>query len=383
MSIGIVEMSFMGSGMIVCTLLIKALYRSSLPAWVTGFMWAAVLSRLLVPFSISSPLSIQGVFLGTSKTQAVSWQPVVSQPALSLQDVAILGTMLCAAAFAFTYIKQRRVLDAALPVVITPELFSMIADHKLARPVGIYTSDRISTPMAAGIVKPRIILPSHMALEGETLRYVVAHECCHIKHGDAFKRLLLMLALCLHWFNPLVWLMAAAVRRDMELACDRRVLDMLGNDTRVSYARTLLQLESNKPFSGIAYNHFSASPMEERIRSIMSAKRAAMPGIISAVMVFAIMAVPLFTSPQAQHIIAISTFYSPYTITVHTGESATEYPSRITITGISYSKQLALPSIPLFLDEGVLVDTALMYPIQDQAVPSVSFHAVIADQTTP
>ncbi len=297
------HMSLMGGAMILCVLLLRLLTRGRLPAAVLSIMWAAALLRLMLPLEVSSSLSIAGLFDKSAQKIAMTApaQPIMEFAILSpLTFIWLCGAVLCAVFFLTVGIRQRRVLKTSLPAIMTPALKKALAEQLLPRPVIVYTSDRISTPLTYGLWKPRIVLPSHMALYGEELRFVIAHECAHIKRLDAAKKSVLLMAVCLHWFNPLVWLMAALCRRDMELACDRKVLKACGAGARALYARTLLNLEERKRFSGILMECFSRSPLEERIRSIMTGKKSTAAGVLAAVMVFFLTTAVFATSPGEQ-----------------------------------------------------------------------------------
>jgi beta-lactamase regulating signal transducer with metallopeptidase domain len=293
------EMSLMGSAMILCILLLRMLSRSRLPGIVLSAMWAAALLRLLIPVEIPSVLSIAGLVKRSGQTTgmalpAQTWTDTM--PISPLVIIWLCGAALCALFFLLVGMKQRRVLKTALPAVMTPELRAALHDQHLSREVAIFTSDRISTPMTYGLLKPRIVLPSPMKLYGQELKFVIAHECGHILRFDTAIKGVLLFAVCLHWFNPLVWLMAALCRRDMEINCDRRVLKAFGTNARALYAKTLLGLEERKRFSGMLMGCFSVSPLETRIRSIMAGKKSSFASTLAAIAAFGCAAAVFSTS---------------------------------------------------------------------------------------
>lgn len=306
------EMSLMGSAMVLCILLLRHLTRGRLPAAVLSAMWAAAILRLLVPLEIPSALSIAGLVrqAGQATAMTLPARPVSDLAPLSpMVFVWLCGAALCGLFFLATGIRQWRALKMALPASMTGEVKTALAAQLLSRTVAVYTSDRIATPLTYGIWKPRIVLPSHMPLTGDELSFVMAHECAHIKRHDAAKKYILLAAVCLHWFNPLVWLMAAACRRDMELHCDRQVLKTYGPHMRASYARTLLGLEERKRFCGVLMECLSSSPLEERIRSIMAGRKTTVAGMLAAVMVFVCASAVFATSPGAQVTVTASTVW--------------------------------------------------------------------------
>ncbi len=306
------EMSLMGGAMILCILLLRMFSRGRLPGIVLSAMWAAALLRLLVPLEIPSALSIAGLIRGAVQPTAVSLpaQPMPNtEPISPLVFVWLCGAALCAFFFLLVGIKQRRVLKTALPAPMTPELKAALQNQHLPRNVAVYFSDRISTPLTYGVIKPRIVLPSPMTISGQELNFVIAHEGGHILRRDALKKYVLLFSVCLHWFNPLVWLMAAVCRRDMELNCDRRVLSACGPKARANYARTLLDLEERKRFSGMLMECFSVSPLEERIRSIMAGKKSSIAGALAAMAVYGCVAAVFATSPGMQPTVTASTIW--------------------------------------------------------------------------
>ena len=121
------------------------------------------------------------------------------------------------------------------------QLFRQISSAVVLRKE-LYLVDNISTAFVLGIIRPKIYLPSY--LNPEEQGYIIAHERCHIKRKDHIFRLLAYLALCLHWFNPLVWLAFILSGKDMEMSCDEAVIQMYGPRIRADYAQSLLSLST-------------------------------------------------------------------------------------------------------------------------------------------
>ena len=146
--------------------------------------------------------------------------------------------------------------------------------HPLRRGICIRQSDQISSPLTFGVLHPVILMPKKTDWNDETaLQYVLEHEFVHIRRFDAVSKLLLIAAACVHWFNPLVWLMVWLANRDMELACDEAVLRALGPDHKKAYALTLLDMAQRNPKSAPLCSGFAKSSAEERIRAILCFKR--------------------------------------------------------------------------------------------------------------
>lgn len=135
----------------------------------------------------------------------------------------------------------------------------------------VYEADGIATPFVFGLFCPRIYLPAH--LQPKERRYVLAHERVHIARKDHLVKLLFWSAVCLHWFNPFVWLAFKMMESDMEMSCDETVLRRLGEDVREDYSRTLLSLSCAEAGFHMGPVAFGEGGLKSRIRNILSYKR--------------------------------------------------------------------------------------------------------------
>ena len=137
-----------------------------------------------------------------------------------------------------------------------------------------HPAGRISSPLTFGVLRPVILVPKKTDWTDETaLRYVLEHEFVHIQRFDVLSKLLLIAAVCVHWFNPLVWVMYVLANRDLELSCDETVLRRFGGDVRAAYARVLIRMEAARGGFAPLCNHFGKNAIEERITAIMKTKR--------------------------------------------------------------------------------------------------------------
>lgn len=137
----------------------------------------------------------------------------------------------------------------------------------------IYWADHIPTPFVMGILRPKIYLPSEMA--PEKLPYVLLHERTHIRRGDHLFRLAASMALCLHWFNPLVWLAFFLSARDMEMSCDERVLRSGGTNIQQNYATALVELAAGQKIHWNIPVAFGEGDTKERVKNVMKYKKLA------------------------------------------------------------------------------------------------------------
>ena len=140
----------------------------------------------------------------------------------------------------------------------------------MKRPILVRQSDRISAPLTYGIFRPVILMPKKMDWKNEKqLQYVLSHEYVHIYRYDTVTKLIVTLALCIHWFNHFVWVMYILFNRDIELACDESVIRQFGEKSKSAYSLMLINMEATK--SGLLpfCNNFSKNAIEERITAVM------------------------------------------------------------------------------------------------------------------
>lgn len=170
---------------------------------------------------------------------------------------------------------------------------------KMNRKVELYTSDRISSPVVWGLIKPRIIVPLFlMKTENDTvLRHIVTHELVHIKRLDYLIKPLSLLVLCLHWFNPILWLSFVLANKDMELSCDEKVLSTAGNDIKSSYANSLIQVAvRQQSVFNSGWLAFGESHIKSRITNILQFKKASYWMSVAAVSIIIVLGLSLLTN---------------------------------------------------------------------------------------
>ena len=292
----LLQMSLAGGVMILVITVIRALAIERLPKKTFLALWAAALARLLAPVSLSSALSIYSL-LARRVPAAAEWTAVPALPdlpvaaetaaAAAAQQTAsapaaqapvwtivwAVGVAVCAVVFAVAYGRCCREFRASFPVE-NDVIRRWLQSHPLRRTIAIRQSGRISSPLTFGVLRPVILVPKKTDWTDETaLRYVLEHEFVHIQRFDVLSKLLLIAAVCVHWFNPLVWVMYVLANRDLELSCDETVLRRFGGDVRAAYARVLIRMEAARGGFAPLCNHFGKNAIEERITAIMKTKR--------------------------------------------------------------------------------------------------------------
>ena len=301
------HMSIAGAAMILVITVIRALAINRVPKKTFLVLWGAVLLRLLIPFSLPSRLSVYALL--ARKTAAVmpnvpvaalNVDPAMQALSASPQPVKVngaaisgwglvwaVGLLACAAVFAVAYWKCYREFQTSLPVD-NAVCRRWLQAHPLRRAMTIRQSDRISSPLTFGMLRPVILMPKKTDWQDErTLQYVLEHEFVHIRRFDVLSKLLLIAAACVHWFNPLVWVMYVLANRDLELSCDESVVRHFGGGKRAAYANVLISMEETKSGYAPLCNHFSKNAIEERITAIMKIKKTTVLSLAAAAVLVA------------------------------------------------------------------------------------------------
>ena len=303
----LLQMSFSGAVFITAVVMIRAAAINKLPKKTFLVLWELVMVRLLIPFSIPSVFSVytlvthglssaalpevttdynmpvvEGVFAATGGME----QP----PADILSSVSLWFIVWCAGMipaalfFVISYLRCLMEFRTALPVR-SHYVEKWLEQQTLKRPVLVRQSDRISTPLTYGIFRPVILMPKKTDWKNEKqLQYILTHEYVHIYRYDTVTKLLAACALCVHWFNPFVWVMYRLFNRDIELACDESVIRQFGEKSKSAYSLMLINMEAAK--SGLLpfCNNFSKNAVEERITAIMKMKKNSLFAICIAAM---------------------------------------------------------------------------------------------------
>ena len=201
----------------------------------------------------------------------------------------ILGAAVCALFFVAVHLRCRKEFCASLPVE-NPIGQEWIQKQSLRRRVSLRCSDRIGAPLTYGIRKPVILVPDKMEFGRDAkTAFILTHELVHIRRLDAVKKFLLTAVLCIHWFNPLVWVMYILANRDLELSCDEKTVRLIGLKAKAAYAYALISMEEKKSGLVPLASHFSKNAIEERIIAIMKMKKiSAAARVLGAVMIFGV-----------------------------------------------------------------------------------------------
>ncbi len=376
-------MAFYGSVMIAAVLLLRALLKNKLPKFVFPALWGVVLLRLLVPFSLSSPLSlpVPAGLTGLSEAFAIyedemaratenlpqtqsgtagseatgsdgtarTWASespgspstdnniaVVEEVVMegssdyimdtdtsflprsfflrsnslrnALPALYLLGLAAVAGILAWQKIIYAKRLKGGLLMERNETVNGLLRDMGMGH-VLVFSNDEIASPLACGLIGPRIYLPTRMDFGNAVLlRHVLAHEAMHIRRRDNWVKAVMLAAVVLHWYNPLVWLMAKCLASDLEAACDAAVLKKYDTDQRKSYAYSLLAMAVSASRSSLLYSAFSKTEVERRVKGILAFRKASAFAVLLSVLLLAGGTVAFATGGQAPFSHALTSY---------------------------------------------------------------------------
>ena len=310
--------SIHGSIVILAVLLLRLLLRKS-PKKYICLLWLLAGLRLLLPIQIRSDLSLQ---------------PVFTLPE-SLNLPAFLPVLWAAVACAF----------GVYSVVSYTRL--KIRVREAVRIRGGWESDRIDTAFILGFIKPRIYIP--MGMNGLSRKHILDHERTHLDKGDHWIKMIGFLALALHWFNPLVWVAYICLCRDIEMACDERVVQFMELEERKSYSAALLSCSSRRM-------HFAASPVafgevsvKQRILSILNYKKPSFWAGLLAVAAIGFVVFCLLTTPPEM----VEPLVVEVPVVQEPAESATEAPTEETRAPSTFAANLTREDIVTVCTEAI------------------------------
>ena len=304
----IVNMSISAGWLVLAVLALRLILKKA-PKWVNVLLWGIVAVRLICPFSIESALSLIPSKETISPEIMMDWTPEISTGIESLDQVVnpVIST-----SFAPNPGTSANPLQILIPVAANLWLLGVLIlliytaisylslRHKLRTAVilrdTIFQCETVSSPFVLGILKPKIYLPYSM--DGNNLNHVVAHEQAHIKRKDHWWKPLGFLLLTVYWFNPLMWLAYILLCRDIELACDEKVIAELGNEQRADYTQALVTCSVNRRMIAACPLAFGEVDVKERVKSVMNYKKPAFWIVVVAVIACVVVAVCFLTDPE-------------------------------------------------------------------------------------
>ena len=321
----ILTTSFHGSVVIAAVILLRLALKKT-PRKFICFLWLLAGLRLLMPFEIQSSLSLQPM---PEVSQVQQWQ---TPQTMAAEESAPWETLPESA--------EQHQETQLPPVPENPISFIPTTNPTVERPqptlnwkgaipyvwlgvaacFGFYTvfaylrlkykvreavkipggweCDRIETAFILGFVRPKIYIP--MGLSPTVRKYVLAHERTHLEKGDHWIKMIGFLALALHWFNPLVWIAYILLCKDMELACDQRVVRFMDLEERKSYSAALLSCSTNRAHFAACPVAFGEVSVKDRIKMVLNYRRPGFWVSLLGVIAIAFVAVCLVTNPARE-----------------------------------------------------------------------------------
>ena len=278
--LNLLNVSILAGWTVLAILLLRLVLRKA-PKWTVCLLWAILAVRLLLPFSFESSLSLlpSAQVIPTDITEAET--PAIHS-AIPELDSAVNPALLQST----TQEGSLETLLATLSIIWLVGMgimlvYSAISWLLLRLKVGaslrlhdnVYLCDSIQSPFVFGVIRPRIYIPS--GLDGEALQHVLAHEKAHIQRKDHLWKPLGYLLLSFHWFNPLLWIGYILLCRDIERACDEKVLKRIGDAGKVGYANALLECSTHRRMILTCPVAFGELSVSSRVKSALRYKKPA------------------------------------------------------------------------------------------------------------
>lgn len=301
-------MSISASWIVLAVLLLRLLLKKA-PKWINGILWGIVGLRLIMPFSFESIFSLipssetiskapdsprphfeSGVTIIDNQVNdylGEHYYEVVTRPTGHFADITTILTIVWIVGI---------VLLLAYTIISYSRVKNKIGTAVLLRD-NIYQSENVISPFVLGIIKPKIYLPFNM--NEQDMEHVIAHEQAHINRKDHWWKPLGFLILTLHWFNPLMWLGYVLLCRDIELACDEKVIKELNTEQKADYSQALLNCSVNCRMIAACPLAFGEVGVKDRVKSILNYKKPAFGIIVVAIIASIAVAVCFLTNPTS------------------------------------------------------------------------------------
>ena len=304
----ILNMSITAGWLIIAVIIARQLLKAA-PKWIACLLWGMVALRLICPFSVESAFSLipsagtipagiadqgrpsvdTGIALVNDAVNPVvsaSFSPDPANSANPLQIIIpvaaavwIAGIFILLAYALISYMKLRKTVAVCLPAG-----------------ENVFACDEISTPFILGIFRPEIYVPSSMS--GETLELVLLHENAHLQRHDHWWKPLGFLLMSVYWFNPLCWIAYVLLCRDIEMACDEKVIRKMDRTARAAYSRAILDCSFSRRRIAACPLAFGEVGVKERVKGVLHYKRPAFLLMCAAAVICLAVAACFLTDPK-------------------------------------------------------------------------------------
>jgi len=307
----IVNLSITASWLVLAVTALRFIFKKA-PKWIFCLLWGLVALRLLCPFSIESALSlipsretlpqeiitspVPEIESGIDRIDAIV-NPILSASLAAAPGASVNPTQIWVSLFALCWL-------AGMAAMLIYALISyLVVSHRVSTATllcdNIKQSETVDSPFVLGFFRPKIYLP--YAIAAEDMQYVIAHERAHIRRKDHWWKPIGFMLLSVYWFNPVMWLAYLLLCRDIEAACDEKVISDGDKDYRKAYSTALLNCSVHRRTIAACPLAFGETGVKSRIKSVMNYKRPAFWLIITALIASIVAAVCLLTVPKEQN----------------------------------------------------------------------------------
>lgn len=288
--IKILNLSLNACWLVLAAVVIRALFKNA-PKWINCCLWGLVGLRLVLPFSLESKLSLvpkANPVSGTAITTVSATGGENNTFVKALALVWLVGVMLMGLYLILSFLKLKLSLRTAT---------------KFAH--NVKQSDAVSSPFVLGIIRPVIYLPYYVSNDDAV--HIIAHEKAHIKRRDHLWKPLGFALLCIYWFNPVMWFAYILLCRDIETACDEKVISSMDEDSRRAYSLTLLNFSSRQTLVTACPVAFGTNNVKGRIKGIMNYRKPKFWIIIGAAVACIVAGICFFTTPKTDKTLKVDT----------------------------------------------------------------------------
>ncbi len=310
----LLNMSLIASVLVLAVVLLRLVLKKA-PKQIVCALWILVAFRLICPISISSSMSVFNVLnfgSGTSSNvEYFQYNEKTEKPALSFDLPGLVNDNLSSDSMTI----RTRTAGAYLPTVMNIWMvgviimlsYALISYVKIKKDVSasikridnVYVCDDIKVPFILGVIRPRIYLPSGL---GKSLEEnVIAHENAHLKRLDFLWKPLGFLLLSVYWFNPIIWIAYILFCRDIEAACDEKVIEDLDKEGKANYSEALIACASSRKMVTVCPLAFSETNVKERVKNVLNYKKPAFWVIIVTVFALVVVAICFITDPEQKN----------------------------------------------------------------------------------
>lgn len=304
----IVNMSISASWIVLAILILRLLLKKA-PKWISVVLWGIVAVRLICPISIESVMSLIPSAETISPEIMTDNTPTINSGITFFNNAVnpiINGSL------SPDYTASVNPLQVIIPLlsiawivgVVVLILYTIFSYWRVKVKVStavllrdnVFQTEKVASPFVLGMIKPKIYLPFNMS--ERDIEHVIAHENAHIRRKDYLWKPFGFLILTLHWFNPLIWLGYVLLCKDIELACDEKVIKELDIVQKADYSQALLTCSINRRTIAACPLAFGEVGVKARVKSVLNYKKPAFWVIIIAVVVSLVTAVCFLTNPK-------------------------------------------------------------------------------------